>query len=57
MDGAPFQPQTEGLISNEIVPAQVEAVEVYRNAAETPIEFRTPGSDCGVVVIWTRGSR
>ena len=36
----------------------VEAVEVYRNLAETPAEFRHSGrsSGCGTVVIWTQAA-
>ncbi|HEX8697001.1 MAG TPA: carboxypeptidase regulatory-like domain-containing protein [Longimicrobium sp.] len=55
LDGVPFQPAQEGRISDEIRPLDIEAVEIYRSAAETPAEFRRPGrSQCGVIVIWTR---
>jgi hypothetical protein len=43
-----------GHLSNEVEPGDVEAVEVYRSAAETPAEFRRQGATCGVIVIWTR---
>lgn len=34
--------------------ASLAAVEVYRSAAETPIEFGGTGAQCGTVVLWTR---
>jgi|GEM_PF-671064 len=34
--------------------ASLAAVEVYRGAAETPIEFGGSGAGCGTVVLWTR---
>jgi hypothetical protein len=39
---------------DHIAPEMIEAIEVYRGAAEIPIEYRTTGSLCGVVLIWTR---
>jgi hypothetical protein len=54
LDGVPFQPLHEGRISNEIPPSEIEAVEVYRSNAETPVQFRRQGSGCGTVLIWTR---
>jgi hypothetical protein len=54
LDGVPFQPMHEGRISNEIPPSEIEALEIYRSNAETPVQFRRPGSDCGTVLIWSR---
>jgi len=34
-------------------PTQIQAIEVYRSAAERPAEFNATGSDC-TVVIWTK---
>jgi hypothetical protein len=35
--------------------AEILAVEVYRSAAEAPIEFqRYDYEDCGIVLVWTR---
>jgi TonB-dependent Receptor Plug Domain len=33
---------------------QVEGVEVFRGAAEIPIQYRTGTSACGVILMWTR---
>jgi hypothetical protein len=33
---------------------QIEAMEFYRGAAETPTQFSGPAAACGTVVIWTR---
>ena len=56
VDGAPFQPAQEGAIGNEIPPADIVAIEVYRNTAEVPAELRRGRVDCGVIVIWTRAA-
>lgn len=34
--------------------SSLEAMEVYRSAAETPIEFGGSGADCGTIVLWSR---
>ncbi len=44
-----------GFFLNDIInPEQVEAMEIYRGLAETPLQFQKPGSACGAIVIWTR---
>jgi hypothetical protein len=35
--------------------SSVTAVEVYPNHAGVPPEFRVPGAECGVVLVWTGG--
>ena len=55
LDGVPYQPQQEGTLGGEVQPSLIEALEIYRGAAEVPPELRRGRSDCGVVVIWTRG--
>ena len=37
-----------------IAPDQIQAIEFYAGPAETPSEYQTLNSDCGVLVIWTR---
>lgn len=32
----------------------LEAIEVYRGAAETPSEFNSAGAGCGTIVLWSR---
>jgi hypothetical protein len=39
---------------NEILPYEVEAIEIYRGASETPADFLDSNSRCGVIVLWTR---
>lgn len=34
--------------------ASLEAIEVYRSAAEAPIQFQRSRTTCGAVVLWTR---
>jgi hypothetical protein len=45
---------TEPFDVNEIAPERVEAIEFYAGAAQTPLEYSRMGSNCGVLVIWTR---
>lgn len=39
---------------NEILPARVEAIEVYASAARVPVRFGGSHAACGVVLFWTR---
>ncbi len=39
---------------NSLLPSQIEAIEYYTGPAETPSEYMTRNSQCGVLVIWTR---
>jgi TonB-dependent starch-binding outer membrane protein SusC len=41
---------------NQYGPAALEALEFYRHASSTPVEFRTETSQCGTLVLWTRRS-
>jgi hypothetical protein len=44
----------DGALPGDVLPDEVEGVEVYRRLSEVPVEFRRPGADCGVVLIWLR---
>jgi hypothetical protein len=37
-----------------VVPESVEAIEWYAGASQTPLKYARMGSNCGVLVIWTR---
>jgi hypothetical protein len=52
VDGSPAPGGTFHM--DDISPLAVEAVEIYRGPAETPVRFRQRDSACGVIVIWTR---
>jgi hypothetical protein len=57
VDGTRFYPSREGDISGDVPLSLIEALEVYRNVAETPVEFRGGNSaGCGTVVIWTQAA-
>ena len=43
-----------GTINQMVFASDVEAVEVYRGPAETPADFLSSNSRCGVIVIWTK---
>jgi hypothetical protein len=55
MNGA--RAPTEPFDISTIAPESVEAVEFYPGAAQTPSKYARRGSDCGVLVIWSRRSR
>lgn len=40
---------------NDFRPEDVEAVEIYRGNRMMPAQFATWGTECGLVVVWTRG--
>ncbi len=48
---------TEPFDVNAIAPEQIEAMEFYAGAAQTPLKYSRAGSNCGVLVIWRRRSR
>jgi hypothetical protein len=48
------RPQEPLFDINSVRPDQLEAVEYYAGAAETPLEYGTLDSTCGVLVLWTR---
>ena len=43
-------------IDDVVDPTALEGIEVYAHAAEVPVEFQGPGSNCGAIVLWTRGA-
>ena len=47
-------PNMEDIPFSQIVGVEVYDGEVGTGAAETPVQFHTPGSSCGTMVIWTR---
>ena len=47
---------TEPFDINSIAPDQIEAMEYYDGAAETPLKYSRMGSNCGVLVLWRRRS-
>ncbi len=50
-----FYARGSGFDINHAVPAgTVEAVEIYKSAAEIPVEYNGSEADCGVIVVWTR---
>jgi hypothetical protein len=53
VDGVYYR-QEPGLIDGMAPPDQVRAVEVYYGRGTIPSEFFRPGSECGVVAVWTK---
>ena len=52
VDGMFMYPGTFSI--DEIVPVQIEAIEIFRGPSEIPARFRQRETGCGLVVIWTR---
>lgn len=52
LDGIP-QPGADEL-DNIIMPFDIEAIEVYRSPAEVPARYTSAGSNCGVILLWSR---
>jgi len=52
VDGTFMSPGTFSI--DEIVPVQIEAIEIFRGPSEIPARFRQRETGCGLVVIWTR---
>lgn len=52
VDGMFMAPGTFSI--DEIVPVQIEAIEIFRGPSEIPARFRQRETGCGLVVIWTR---
>ena len=55
MDGVKIG--SDPVMFREITGPEIDAVEVYRGAAEVPGEFSGGDARCGVVVVWTRRGR
>jgi len=45
---------TEPFEISSIAPERIEAVEFYAGPGETPLRYSRSGSNCGVLVLWTR---
>jgi hypothetical protein len=41
-------------LNSVVNPEMVEAVELYRSAAEIPVQYNGPDAACGVILVWTR---
>ncbi|MEQ1855068.1 MAG: carboxypeptidase regulatory-like domain-containing protein [Longimicrobiales bacterium] len=44
------------VLTESVRPENIEGLEIYRGVAGLPIEFNLLGAECGVVVVWTRGT-
>ena len=53
VDGAQWQQIDAGDLDTFVRPEEVAAVEVY-SGVSVPAQFTTPGSNCSVVVVWTK---
>jgi hypothetical protein len=51
VDGVPMQP---GFSVNDVQIVNIRGIEIYRGPATTPMRFRSSGTVCGTVAIWTK---
>jgi TonB-dependent Receptor Plug Domain len=56
IDGIRVRSQDFGAVAIDdlVHPNEVEGVEIYRSAAQVPLQYGGTGSGCGVILIWTR---
>lgn len=61
VDGSPYSPKAaadvDGVVDIDllVVPGQIAGIEIYRRAAQAPLQFAgTTPSACGVIVIWRK---
>lgn len=52
LDGAAMA--ADPAILDSLSPQNIEGIEIYRGASETPSEFDMGRTSCGAIVIWTR---
>jgi hypothetical protein len=52
LDGAAMA--AGAIILDSLSPQNVEGIEIYRGASETPLQFDVGRTSCGAIVIWTR---
>jgi hypothetical protein len=49
-----YAPPNDVQLDDIISPNQIEAIEVYRSAAELPAQYNGSNSACGAILIWSR---
>ena len=54
VDGAPVQVLGESFDLDLIQRSEIEAIEIYRSAAQIPAQYGGAGSSCGVILLWRR---
>jgi len=54
LDGVRVTYDASNDINSVVNPNQIEAIEVFRGAAEIPVQYNDSNSMCGVILIWTR---
>ena len=53
VDGVQYQSNGDDMDA-VVKPNEIEAIEVYSSATDTPMQFQGPQSQCGTVVLWTK---
>jgi hypothetical protein len=48
------QLMSEGFSIDDILPSEIETIEIYRGIASVPTQYARQETRCGVVIVWTR---
>jgi len=48
------QGSESAFVDRIVRPSEIAGIEVYTSGATTPLQYKGMGSECGVIVIWTR---
>jgi hypothetical protein len=43
-----------GGLDRIVQPSEIQGMEIYTGITRVPLQYSTPGSRCGVIVLWTR---
>lgn len=54
LDGIPVGTAADGNLDRVVNPIAIAGIEIYVGVAKIPLQYLTPGSNCGVIVMWTR---
>jgi hypothetical protein len=53
LDGVRRPPSGAG-IDDVALPKDLAGIEIYSGAATIPLQYKTSGATCGVILLWTR---
>ena len=54
LDGIPVGTAADGNLDRVVSPIAIAGIEIYVGVAKIPLQYLAPGSNCGVIVMWTR---
>lgn len=54
IDGLRIPLDPEAGLSLPVLPEEIEGIEIHQGPGSAPLQYRTMGQNCGVILIWTR---